>query len=80
MSKISFKLDHVLGVSIDDSKIDIPKKGSKTINLNLLKPKTVVTLSHNSRVMTSSGKSNDLSNIITRRIKNGLYRKMFKWH
>ena len=54
MSKISFKLDHVLGVSIDDSKIDIPKKGSKTINLNLLKPKTVVTLINTQPVFIDS--------------------------
>jgi len=46
MSKISFNLDHVLGISIDDTDLDIPKKGNKTIHLNLLKPKTKVILTN----------------------------------
>jgi len=44
MSKISFNLDHVLGISIDDSDIDIPKKRNAVINL--LKPKTKVILTN----------------------------------
>jgi len=46
MSKISFDLKHVLGISIDDSSLEIPKKGNKTIHLNLLKPMTKVILAN----------------------------------
>ena len=46
MSKISFNLDHVLGISIDDEGLKISKKGNRTIHLNLLKPMTKVILSN----------------------------------
>ena len=46
MSKISFNLEHVLGISIDDTDLELPKKGNRVVNLNLLKPKTKVILTN----------------------------------